>query len=91
LRSFFDGDGFLVERRVSWVQGSNDLVNGVEEDTAGNAVTTGVALNEVAKIVNIYIDISQGERVWLAAGYTNHGTWCRLLWHNRKRDRCASR
>jgi hypothetical protein len=56
LEEFLDGDGFLVER-VSGIQGANEFIDGMEEDSAGNAVMAGIALTRLQKL-STYTSVS---------------------------------
>jgi hypothetical protein len=68
---------------VGRIQRANDFVNRVKEDATGNTTATGIALDEIAKIINIHVGVGQREREWLAAGNDNRrkGDW--HSWHSR--------
>ena len=83
LEEFLDGNGLLMEG-VGGIKGANDFVDGMEQDTTGNTAAAGIALNEVAKIVNVHIGVCQGERKRLATGDVNRGEGCWHAGHSRQ-------
>jgi hypothetical protein len=56
---------FLMEG-MEGVKGTNDLVDGMEQDTSSNTAPTRVALNQVAEVINVdIISVTQGKGVRL--------------------------
>jgi hypothetical protein len=84
LEKRLDGNWRLMES-VGGIKGANDLVNGVKQDSAGNTVATGTALNQIAKIVDIHVGVGQRERKRLAAGDGNRGEGSWHAWHSARK------
>jgi hypothetical protein len=72
LEEFLDGNGLLV-KVMGRIQGANDFIDSMEQDPARNTSSTGITLNQVAKIVDVNIGVTQGERVRLATGNGSRG------------------
>jgi hypothetical protein len=83
LEEFLDGDGFLM-KVMGKIQGANDFINSTEQDTACNTSSTGITLNQVAKIINVNIGVTQGKRVGLATGNSSRGQGS---WHTEHSNR----
>ena len=58
LKELLDGDGLLMDSAVGG-QWSEDLVNGMKEQTACEATSTTGALNEIAKIIDVDVGVLQ--------------------------------
>jgi hypothetical protein len=41
------------------IERAKDVINGMKENTAGDTMTTGIALNEVTKVINVHIRITE--------------------------------
>jgi hypothetical protein len=51
------------------VKGTNDLVDGMEQDTLSDTAPTRITLNQVAEVINVVdIGVTQGKGVRLATG-----------------------
>jgi hypothetical protein len=55
------------------IEGAKDVINGMKENTAGDTTTTGIALNEVTKIVNVHVRITEWKRKGLRTRDTKDG------------------
>jgi hypothetical protein len=54
---FLNGDGLLM-KFVGRIQGANDFIDSMEQDTSHDTSPTGITLNQVAKIVNVNIGVT---------------------------------
>jgi hypothetical protein len=85
FKEFFDGNGLLMEG-MGGVKGTNDLVDGMEQDTSSDAAPTCITLNQVAEVINVDIGVAQGKGVRLATGDGSRGPGsCWHAWHSGKR------
>jgi hypothetical protein len=82
FQELFDGDRLLV-KLMGGIEGTENLINGMEQDPTGDAMTAGITLDQVAKIVDVHIGVCQGECMRLAAGDLNRGEGCRHTGHTR--------
>jgi hypothetical protein len=87
LEKFLDGDGLLM-KVVGRIQGANDLIDSVEQDTARDTTPTGISLNQVAEIIDVNIGVTQGKCVRLATGDGSRGQGS---WHTRHRGGSRTR
>jgi hypothetical protein len=53
---------------VGRIKGANDFIDSMEQDTSRNTSLTCINLNQVAKIINVNIGVTQGKHVGLATG-----------------------
>ena len=60
LAAFLDGGRLLPVGAVSWVQGSEDLVQGGQESSLDFGSTTCVALDQAHKVIHIDVPVGQG-------------------------------
>ena len=72
FKELFDGNGFLMES-MGGVKGANDFVDGMEQDATSNTAPARIALNQIAKIINVYIGVAQAKGLGLATGYVSRG------------------
>jgi hypothetical protein len=42
---------------VRRIEGAKNLVNGVEQNAAGNAASAEISLDEIAKIINVHTSV----------------------------------
>jgi hypothetical protein len=75
----------LLMKGVGGIQGAKDFINRMKQDPAGDATTTGVALDQITKIINVHIGVRQGECMRLAAGDVNRGKGCGHTGHTRRK------
>jgi hypothetical protein len=72
LEEFLNGDGLLM-KGVGRIQGANDFIDSMEQDTSRDTSATGITLNQVAEIINVNIGVTQGKGVRLATGNGSRG------------------
>jgi hypothetical protein len=84
FKEFLDGNRLLMEC-MGGVKGTNDLVDGMEQDTSSDTAPTRITLNQVAEVINVDIGVTQGKGVRLATGDGSRGQGSWHSWHSGKR------
>jgi hypothetical protein len=87
LQQFLHRDWLLVEWMVR-IKRAKDVIDGMKKYTVGDTVMVGIALNEVAKVVNVHVSVIEWTREWLGTRHTKDGEQRRHAHSSRRRRRC---